>query len=195
MNENIALQKETFRRELRAENKRHDSECERASHEIVLRLKRQSIWTNSQSILFFSALPGEPDLRSLWDEAIASGKRVAFPKYITANDSYAAVAVSDPKHDFAPGQFGIPEPNSSCAEVPLNVLDLILVPGLGFSFAGARLGRGKGYYDRLLASVTGIRCGVAFDWQVVAELPAEAHDVFVDCLVTPTCWRVFKDVR
>jgi 5-formyltetrahydrofolate cyclo-ligase len=194
MKDNVSL-KEQFRRELRAENKRHESESEQASRDIAVRLKEQSIWTKSQSILFFSPLAGEPDLRFLCSEAIAGGKRVAFPKYSAATDSYSAVAVADASRDLVPGQFGIPEPNSFCVEVPLNFLDLILVPGLGFSLAGVRLGRGKGYYDRLLASVVGVRCGVAFDWQVVAELPTEAHDVFVDCLATPSCWRVFRDVR
>jgi 5-formyltetrahydrofolate cyclo-ligase len=194
MNDPVAL-KQKLRRELRAENQRHESSHKNASTEIVARLKEQSIWTKSRSILFFSALSGEPDLRSLCEDAVASGKQAAFPRYIAATDSYTAVAITDPNRDLAPGQFGVGEPNSSCIEIPLNVLDLILVPGLGFSFAGARLGRGKGYYDRLLAGVTGIRCGVAFDWQVVAELPAEAHDAFVDCLVTPTCWRVFRNVR
>ena len=70
----------------------------------------------------------------------------------------------------------------------------MLIPGLAFALNGARLGRGKGYFDRLLAQVAGTRCGVAFDWQVLSEIPTEAHDILVDCLVTPSQWRVFRDV-
>src|SRR5262245_36880921 len=134
MKENPALVKEELRRELRAENKRHDAEQSQTSKEIALRLAEQSVWKGSRSILFFSALPGEPDLRALCQQAIATGKTAAFPRYIVASDSYAAFQITDPGRNFAPGQFGILEPDASCAEVPLNVLDLILVPGLGFSF-------------------------------------------------------------
>ena len=194
MSENPNFAKESLRRELRAENRRRDAERSAASGQIVLRLKEQPLWKNSRSILFFSLLPGEPDLRTLCQEAIASGKAVAFPRYIEATDSYRAFQITDSCHDFMPGKFGIPEPNSSCAELPLNKLDFVLVPGLGFSLSGARLGRGKGYYDRLLASVSAVRCGVAFDWQIVAELPIEPHDILLDCLVTPSLWRDFRAV-
>jgi 5-formyltetrahydrofolate cyclo-ligase len=74
----------------------------------------------------------------------------------------------------------------------MNRLDLILVPGLAFDLNGRRLGKGKGYYDRLLAGVSGIKCGVAFDEQVVSEVPAGPHDVRVNCILTPTRWLEFR---
>jgi 5-formyltetrahydrofolate cyclo-ligase len=67
-------------------------------------------------------------------------------------------------------------------------VDLILVPGLAFDLRGRRLGRGKGYYDQLLRGLRGITCGVAFDQQIVAEIPVEPHDVRVNCVLTPTRW-------
>jgi 5-formyltetrahydrofolate cyclo-ligase len=80
------------------------------------------------------------------------------------------------------------EPNATCAQLDLKLLDLLLVPGLGFAIAGQRLGRGGGYYDRLLTKAGGFKCGVAFDWQVVANLPLEPHDVLLNCILTPTRW-------
>jgi 5-formyltetrahydrofolate cyclo-ligase len=56
---------------------------------------------------------------------------------------------------------------------------------------GRRLGRGKGYYDRLLAAVRGAKCGVAFDQQVVSEIPVEPHDILMNFTLTPTRWLVF----
>ena len=82
--------------------------------------------------------------------------------------------VSAPALDLEPGQFGVLEPRAACPAVPLNALDLILVPGVGFAPDGRRLGRGKGYYDRLLAGFQGTKCGIAFDWQVAMEIPASA---------------------
>ncbi|HLP77584.1 MAG TPA: 5-formyltetrahydrofolate cyclo-ligase, partial [Candidatus Paceibacterota bacterium] len=75
-----------------------------------------------------------------------------------------------------------------CAPVSLNQLDLVLVPGVAFDACGRRLGRGKGFYDRLLADTRGIKCGVAFDEQIVTGIPVEPHDVLVDCILTPTRW-------
>jgi 5-formyltetrahydrofolate cyclo-ligase len=67
-------------------------------------------------------------------------------------------------------------------------LDLVLAPGVAFDLQGHRLGRGKGFYDRLLADVRGVKCGVAFDEQIVDAVPVGPLDVGVDCLVTPTRW-------
>jgi 5-formyltetrahydrofolate cyclo-ligase len=69
-----------------------------------------------------------------------------------------------------------------------NEIDLILVPGIAFDEGGRRIGRGKGYYDRLLTHVRGLKCGVAFDCQVETDLPSESHDISVDALLTPTRW-------
>jgi 5-formyltetrahydrofolate cyclo-ligase len=68
------------------------------------------------------------------------------------------------------------------------VLDFILVPGVAFDLSGRRLGRGKGYYDRLLKQTRGTTCGVAFDEQIVGEIPVEPHDLNVNCILTPTRW-------
>jgi len=72
----------------------------------------------------------------------------------------------------------------------------ILVPGVGFSPSGGRLGRGRGYYDRMLADLPGVRCGVAFDLQVISELPLEPHDARLDHLVTPSlCLSISSRAR
>jgi 5-formyltetrahydrofolate cyclo-ligase len=64
----------------------------------------------------------------------------------------------------------------------------VLTPGIAFDALGRRLGRGRGFYDRLLAQTTGTRCGVAFDQQVVDVVPVETHDVVLNCILTPTRW-------
>jgi 5-formyltetrahydrofolate cyclo-ligase len=102
--------------------------------------------------------------------------------------SYVVCEVTDPNKNIRPGQFGIREPAGGCAELPLNRLDLILVPGVAFDLHGRRLGRGKGFYDQLLAAIRGRTCGVAFDQQIVGEIPVEPHDVHLNCILTPTRW-------
>ncbi len=138
---------------------------------------------------FYAPLPGEMDLTPLLTETLAAGKTAALPGYVMESGSYDAFVISDLKGDCAPGRFGIPEPKAGCARVALNRLDLALVPGVAFDATGHRLGRGQGFYDRLLAHTTAIKCGVAFEMQMVESIPAESHDIRMNCLLTPTHWR------
>jgi 5-formyltetrahydrofolate cyclo-ligase len=78
-----------------------------------------------------------------------------------------------------------------CLAQPVNKLDLVLVPGVAFDLHGRRLGRGKGFYDQLLATVRGTTIGAAFEQQVVREVPVEPHDVYLNCILTPTRWLEF----
>ncbi len=80
----------------------------------------------------------------------------------------------------SPGEsFGILEPTGMRCEV-LESIDLILVPGIAFDREGNRLGRGKGYYDKILKKTTAWKIGVCFPFQVLEEVPAEIHDVKMD---------------
>lgn len=159
-----------------------------ASAHARARLAAQPLWQTAQRILFFASLAEEIDLWPLLAEALAAGKSVALPRFVAETRAYEARVVRDPARDLQLGHFGIREPNPHCAPLPSNRLDLILVPGVAFDLQGRRLGRGKGYYDQLLKVVQGTTCGVAFDQQVVAEIPIASHDVRLDCILTPTRW-------
>jgi len=64
------------------------------------------------------------------------------------------------------------------------------VPGMAFDWSGNRLGRGRGFYDRLLEKVSGIKCGVGYDFQLLEKIPVEAHDAKVNFILTPSrCLR------
>ena len=65
-------------------------------------------------------------------------------------------------------------------------LNGFLVPGLAFSKKGERVGRGKGFYDRTLAGLSGLKVGVCYSYQLFAELPTEEHDVRMDVVVSDT---------
>jgi 5-formyltetrahydrofolate cyclo-ligase len=121
-------------------------------------------------------------------EAIATGKAAALPAFVPGTSVYTARRILDPTRDLVPGKFGIREPALSCPEVALNRLDLVLVPGIAFDVSGGRLGRGKGFYDRLLPAVNGLKCGVAFDEQIVDAVPVGPMDVRLNCILTPTRW-------
>jgi 5-formyltetrahydrofolate cyclo-ligase len=156
------------------------------SAQACVRLKENIIWARSHSILFYDPLPDEVDVWPLLAEALASGRDVCLPRYVPHEDSYVASRLRNPQSDLIPGKFGIREAGPDCPVVSLNQLDLVLVPGISFDLNGHRLGRGQGYYDRLLPAVRGTKCGLAFDRQIAAAIPAEPHDVALDYLVTPT---------
>jgi len=155
-------------------------------------LKIQRCWSAARSILFFAPLPEELDVWPLLIEALAVGKRVALPRFVGAARGYEACQVINPATDLERGRFGIREPFGRCARFSVDRLDLILVPGVAFDLQGGRLGRGRGYYDQLLQELPGTKCGVAFEEQVVDEVPMGEHDVRLDRILTPTRWVDLK---
>jgi 5-formyltetrahydrofolate cyclo-ligase len=91
------------------------------------------------------------------------------------------------------GPLGALEPPAGAPEVARDAIECVLVPGIAFSPDGHRLGRGGGYYDATLAAMPrAARVGVAFDLQLVAALPAEAHDARLDALVTEARVLLFR---
>jgi 5-formyltetrahydrofolate cyclo-ligase len=169
---------------------RQMSAAERADGSAKARalLTAQPLWQRAQSVLFFAPLPGELDVWPLLLDAIRAGKQVGLPRFERQTKAYAAFQIQNPEADLHAGYFGIREPNAQCPPVASGRLDLILVPGVAFDKRGHRLGRGKGYYDKLLAVTRGKRCGVAFDQQIAEEIPLEAHDAKMDFILTPTQW-------
>ena len=145
-------------------------------------IANSSAWQSARTVAIFAPQPREPDVEMLWSRA--AGKSFAYPRVEEGRlDLYRV----DSLYELAPGAFGVREPAADPAHaVPPDALDLILVPGVAFTRDGARLGRGGGFYDRLLASLPAHTCkiGVCFDSQLVAELPIEPHDQHVDFLAT-----------
>lgn len=142
----------------------------------------------SGPILAFLPTPTEPDLLPWLLHLITHGVTVALPRWDPPSQSYLP-AVWHPNHPLVPGPFHILEPTPEQPGVDFDPLDLVLVPGLGFDLVGRRLGRGRGFFDRLLARCARAqRWGVAFDTQILPSLPALAHDVIMHAVATPQRW-------
>ena len=190
MSESITEAKSVLRKEFRERLGELPMELRAAgSARIRQRLAERAIWHAAQSVLFYVPLPSEPDVWPLVTEALNLGKSVALLRYSPPADAYAACLIRDASLDLVPGRFGILEPAPGCPVFNLKQLDLALVPGIGFSLGGGRLGRGRGYYDRLLSDVAAFKCGVAFDCQVADEFPTEPHDIRLNCILTPERWH------
>lgn len=155
------------------------------SRKLVEKIEAWQEWRYAKNILLFMPLPSEPDIRQLMGYLADNQKSISLPRFDPNTQQYCAAKISHITSDLRYGQFKILEPSPECACVPINQLDMILVPGLGFDLQGRRLGRGKGFYDRLLSAATGLRCGVGFDEQILPNIPVEAHDVKLDWVLTP----------
>lgn len=181
--------KRALRKRVRAELGRL-SPAERAaeSARARARLAEQPLWQAAQWVLLFAPMPQELDVWPLLTEALSAGKNVALPRFVAETQTYEACSIQNAESDVRMGHFGIREPNHHRVRLAARRLDLILVPGVAFDLRGARLGQGKGYYDRLLREWQGTTCGVGFDQQLIDEVPLEPHDVILNCLLTPTRW-------
>lgn len=141
---------------------------------------------SAHTILFYAPMPDELDVWPLLEKLLKTPTICALPAFDTATQSYSARRVKNLETDIFRGKFGVSEPVPECEVVPLNRFDLVLVPGMAFDAAGHRLGRGKGFYDRILSATSGVKCGVAYDFQLQETIPTEAHDVQVNFIFTPS---------
>lgn len=134
-----------------------------------------------RTIAVFAALADEPDLADIVRRN--PDRRWVYPKI--DGDFLRFHAVQDPARDLAHGAFGIREPLPSMPEVPVAQIDAFLCPGLAFDSRGGRLGRGRGFYDRMLAQARpdALKFGLCFHRQIVPDTFCEAHDIRMDGLI------------
>jgi 5-formyltetrahydrofolate cyclo-ligase len=151
------------------------------SARICERIAAMSEWGASRTVAIFAPQPREPDIEGLW--AHGNGKVFAYPR-VEGEELVLHSAASSAT--LQPARWGIREPEADSANlISLAEIDLILVPGVAFTLAGGRCGRGGGFYDRLLAKLPTrtLSIGVCFSVQIVEELPIEPHDASVDIVI------------
>lgn len=157
------------------------------SARIVERLRAHTALAAAQSVALFWPLTGEVDLRAL-DAAVRDmGKRVYYPVLDRSDGRvFSALALSSAASDLAPRGSRFFEPPSEAPRAVTGELDLIVVPALAVSATGHRLGYGMGFYDSLLPEFAppAKTLIVAYEFQLLAELPLEPHDVPCDFVVT-----------
>jgi 5-formyltetrahydrofolate cyclo-ligase len=132
-------------------------------------------------IMFFASFRSEVETEPMIRHALASGKRIVLPR--VKGRQLALFEIKDFDKDVSPGAWGIPEPVES-HPVLLTDIDLIITPGAAFDESGNRLGYGAGFYDRILPSFAGMTIALAFEAQIVPQVPADKHDVPVMKIVT-----------
>ena len=140
---------------------------------------------SARTLLLYASLPEEVATDTIAAEARRRGITLVYPRCLPAG--IMTLHAVDSPDALRPGRFGIREPDAdACPVRPLEEIDAALVPGLAWDRAGHRLGRGAGYYDRLLAHPDwrGFRCGLFFAAQETPSVPHEPWDVRLDAIVT-----------
>ncbi|MFA5410748.1 MAG: 5-formyltetrahydrofolate cyclo-ligase [Candidatus Omnitrophota bacterium] len=160
-------------------NSQKEEDRKRKSRIIKEKLFRSLSFKKAKRVMFYISFGGEVDTREMIEEALKLGKIIAVP------------ACQDDKITLRPcifresarlkkGRYGVCEPAKK-KFIDLEDIDLVIVPGIAFDRKGGRLGRGKGCYDRFLkrlpCAVPSI--GLAFDFQILPDLPAITTDVNV----------------
>jgi len=177
----IQRAKNKFRSELLKKLKSHkeDERLDKSS-KIAKKLFLLKEYVQAKTVLFYLSLDGEVDTVRMIKKSIEQGKRVAVPVIRKETRELVPSLLKDYDAELARGPYGTRHPKEEYIRpIPLEALDLVVVPGLAFDKAGNRLGRGLGYYDRFLCRLPKDipTVGLAFDFQVVSDFPPlEPHD-------------------
>jgi 5-formyltetrahydrofolate cyclo-ligase len=185
----LQRRKEQLRQQAR-QSRRQQTDRDALSEAIHQRILALPQYATARAVMCYVDFRSEVHTHSLLERMHRDGKRVAVPYCV---DSILALFALESLADLVPGTMGILEPRAELRQaaqrnVAAGELDLVLVPGLAFDRQCGRIGYGKGYYDRLLHLVRAdtTLVGLAFDCQVVAEVPLLPYDVRMDRIATPT---------
>ena len=184
----IRERKDALRKQAHANRNAQDDKDE-LSRRIVGAFMSLPEYVTAQTIMFYIDVRSEVRTRQDLEHALESGKTIVVP-WCNADGELELFRL-DSMDELEIGMYKILEPQAALrglAEKQVNVesLDLIMVPGVGFDRRGARMGHGKGYYDKLLqhARSNTPLIALAFECQLFDEIPVADHDIFMDKLIT-----------
>jgi len=150
-----------------------DEEIERRSALICSALFSKEEYKSAKTVMVYLSAFGEADTEPIIADLRKRGARVAVP----VSDKHSSIITPVfLEGELLEGAYGIKEPAQK-REVPVDEIDLVIVPGVAFDKEANRCGFGKGYYDRLLKRTNAYRIGICYDFQIVDELETDEYDV------------------
>lgn len=171
--------KKALRQMIRLRKQEHSAA---ESSALLAALQSESHFANARTLLLYSALPDEVQINPLFDGLIAQGKTILLPRVVSDTDMELRLYTG--ADSLQPGAFGIMEPTGPLY-TDYAAIDVAVIPGMAFDADGHRLGRGKGYYDRFLPLIPcAYKIGLCFPWQLVDEVPSDAHDIMMDGVIS-----------
>jgi 5-formyltetrahydrofolate cyclo-ligase len=175
------LKKEIRKKVLADRDSMLPSQRSAKSREIEGRLFSLPEFKSARAIMFFVSFRSEVETVPMIRRVLDEGKRVILPK--VKGKGLELFEINNFDKDVSPGAWGILEP-CEIAPAKLDDLDIIIVPGAAFDEQGNRLGYGAGFYDKLLSVFKKPTVALAFEEQIVPNVPADPHDVPVKKIVT-----------
>lgn len=173
--------KEEIRKSIRQKKKLLSSEDKLQASELVFKqLFQLEQWKKANRVLSYHSLPDELQTIEYLDKMLS--KELFLPK--VDGDTLKIVAYD--KSRLITGAYNILEPDDN-NYFPVEDIELIIIPGVAFDKQKNRLGRGKGYYDKLLSNTEAFKIGICYDFQLVDEISTDAHDIKMDIVIAPNC--------
>ena len=153
------------------------------SRRILQALFRTPVFRSAEHVAFYYGISPEVETK-FFLRKILKDKKIYLPR-VEPKKRLSLCRVHSLSRDLKKGAYNIREPRAFCEKRPASRMDIIVVPGVAFDKQGGRLGRGGGYYDRLLRKVKkAATIGVCFREQIVKKVPMEKQDVKVDRVIT-----------
>jgi 5-formyltetrahydrofolate cyclo-ligase len=137
--------------------------------------------------LLYVSGDNEVQSRNIIKRAYAYNKIVVLPAFDAKTFDMKLMKVDDTSRELKSGPRGVPEPDEGlCKIVPIDRIDIAVIPGVAFDEKGGRIGSGKGYYDRLIPklAITTRKVALTFEEQIIPQVPMESHDKHVDIIIT-----------
>jgi 5-formyltetrahydrofolate cyclo-ligase len=182
-----ASQKQAIRQAAH-ENRRNQPNKDEVSATIVARFMQLPEYASARTVMFYVDVRDEVRTRQALPTALGGDKRIVIPYCV---DGELELFHLESMDELEVGMYKILEPRSDLRDVAAKRLqptdlDLIMVPGVAFDRDGGRTGHGKGYYDKLLehARPDAPLVALAFESQMFPQIPCEAHDIYMDKVVT-----------
>ena len=149
------------------------------SKNIHQNLKHISSYINSQNIACYFPIGSEVDTYAIMLDILRQNKCLLLPRIVNDNLMFYNVPSLE---KLEKGNFGIMEPKDSCKKAA--EINCVLIPTVGVSKAGIRLGYGKGYYDRFLSSTNAVKISLTYSKQIIKSIPSDSHDIKMNWIIT-----------
>jgi 5-formyltetrahydrofolate cyclo-ligase len=137
--------------------------------------------------MLYISCPGEVSSSNIITYCLDYRKIIVLPAFDPQKFRIRLFKIDNIEKDLKPGTRGILEPDTArCKPVPVECLDIAIIPGIAFDEKGGRIGSGEGYYDRFIPKlpITTRKVSIAFEDQVIPQIPMESHDKHVDIIIT-----------
>ena len=162
-------------------------QLEANTHIIESRLFEFANFLESKIVMLYVNAKNEVATDHIIKRSFEFGKIVVLPLFDSAKSTIQLMKIDNPDKDLVSGSRGILEPNpKKCKAVPMDCIDIAIVPGIAMDEKGGRIGPGDGIYDRIIPDLpmTTRKVGLVLEGQLIPQVPMESHDKHVDIIIT-----------